>query len=109
MTENTAPSADPILQACFAFWNSKVLFSAVEMGVFTELAKGAEELQTLQGRFGIHPRAGRDFFDTLVALGFLRRTEGKYSNTAATDFYLDWHKPSYIGGILEMANQRLYQ
>ena len=109
MTENTAPSADHILETCFAFWNSKVLFSALEMGVFTELAKGAEELETLQGRLGIHPRAGCDFFDTLVALGFLRRAEGKYSNTAATDFYLDRHKPSYIGGILEMANQRLYQ
>jgi len=109
MAENTAPSADHILETCFAFWSSKVLFSAVEMGVFTELAKGAEELETLQGRLGIHPRAGCDFFDTLVALGFLRRTEGKYANTAATDFYLDRHKPSYIGGILEMANQRLYQ
>ena len=109
MAENTAPSADHILETCFAFWSSKVLFSAVEMGVFTELAKGAEELETLQGRLGIHPRAGCDFFDTLVALGFLRRTAGKYANTAATDFYLDRHKPSYIGGILEMANQRLYQ
>ena len=34
--------------------------------------------------------------------------DGKYANTPATDFYLDKHKPSYIGGILEMANQRLY-
>jgi len=109
MTENTAPSADLIMQVCFGFWGSKVLFSAIEMEVFTELAKRAENLETLQGRLGIHPRAGRDFFDSLVAMGFLRRTEGKYSNTAASDLYLDRHKPSYIGGILEMANQRLYE
>ena len=109
MTENPALSADPIMKTCFAFWNSKVLFSAVEMGVFTELASGPEELETLQGRLGIHPRAGRDFLDSLVALGFLRRADGKYANTPATDFYLDQHKPSYIGGIVEMANQRLYQ
>jgi hypothetical protein len=109
MTENPALSADHIMQVCFGFWGSKVLFSAVEMGVFTELAKQAEDVETLQGRLGIHPRAGRDFFDTLVALGFLRRVDGKYSNTPATDFYLDRHKSSYIGGILEMANQRLYE
>ena len=30
-------------------------------------------------------------------------------NTPSTDLFLDKHKPSYIGGILEMANQRLYR
>lgn len=109
MTEHSAPSADPILQICFGFWGSKVLFSAVEMDLFTELAKGPEDLETLQARLGIHSRAGRDFFDTLVALGFLRRDAGKYANTPATDFYLDRRKPSFIGGIVEMANLRLYE
>ncbi|HTZ32556.1 MAG TPA: methyltransferase [Methylomirabilota bacterium] len=109
MTENTAPSADHIMQVGLGFWASKALLSAVEMGVFTELAKRPEDLDTLQGRLGIHPRAGRDFFDALVALGFLRRVDGKYSNTLATDLYLDRQKSSYIGGILEMANQRLYE
>ena len=56
----------------------------------------------------MHPRSARDFLDTLVALGFLLRTDGEYSNTRASDAFLDKHKPSYIGGILEMANQRLY-
>ena len=109
MTENTKPSADHIMQVGLGFWASKALLSAVEMGVFTELAKKAEDLETLQGRLGVHPRAGRDFFDALVALGFLHRADEKYANTPATDLYLDRHKPTYIGGILEMANQRLYE
>jgi hypothetical protein len=109
MTENTVPSPELIMQVGLGFWASKALMSAVEMGVFTELAKRAEDLETLQGRLGIHPRAGRDFFDTLVALGFLQRLDGKYANTSATDWFLDKHKPSYMGGILEMANQRLYE
>ena len=109
MTENAALSADHIMQVGLGFWASKTLLSAVEIGVFSELARKAEDLETLQGRLGVHPRAGRDFFDTLVALGFLQRVDGKYANTPATDFYLDKHKPSYIGGILEMANQRLYE
>jgi O-methyltransferase domain/Dimerisation domain len=99
---------DHILQTGLAFWPSKVLLSAVEMEVFTELAKHPEDLETLQGRLGLHARGGRDFFDTLVALKFLERREGTYYNTPSTDFFLDKRKPSYIGGILEMANSRLY-
>ena len=104
----SAPSPDHILQIGLGFWASKTLLSAVEMEVFTELAKHPEDLNTLTGRLGLHPRSSRDFFDALVALGFLERKDGIYSNTPSTDLFLDKHKPSYIGGMLEMANQRLY-
>jgi len=111
MTEarRSEPQPDHILQVGLGFWASKTLLSAVEMGLFTELAKRPEDAEALQGRLGIHPRSAVDFFDSLVALGFLSRVNGKYANTPATDLYLDKHKPSYIGGILEMANQRLYE
>jgi 2-hydroxy-4-(methylsulfanyl)butanoate S-methyltransferase len=36
----TPPSADRIEQVAFGFMASKVLFSAIEFGLFTELAKG---------------------------------------------------------------------
>ncbi len=78
------------------------------MELFTELAKHPEDLETLQGRLGLHPRSARDFLDTLVALKFLERRDGKYHNTPSTEFFLDKRKPSYIGGILVMANNRLY-
>jgi hypothetical protein len=78
------------------------------MGVFTELAHGPEAFDDLSGRLGLHPRSARDFLDTLVALGFLERTGDRYGNTPETDLFLDRRKPSYIGGMLEMANHRLY-
>ena len=102
------PSPEHIMQIGLGFWASKTLLSAVEMGVFTELARKPEDMETLRGRLGLHPRAAHDFLDALTALGFLQRVDGRYSNTPATDLYLDKHKPSYIGGMLEMANQRLY-
>ncbi len=108
-TAVTQPDPGQILQTGLAFWASKTLLSAVEMEVFTELARHPEDLQALQSRLGLHPRSARDFFDTLVALGFLERdAAGIYRNTPATDLYLDKRKPSYIGGILEMCNHRLY-
>ena len=101
-------SPERILQTGMAFWASKTLLSAVEMELFTELAKHPGDLATLQGRLGLHPRGARDFLDALVALGFLRRVDGVYQNTPETATFLDKAKPSYMGGILEMSNHRLY-
>jgi hypothetical protein len=99
---------EKILQTGLAFWPSKTLLSAIELGVFTELARGPESFDSLRGRLGLHERSARDFFDTLHALGFLVRAGDKYANTPETDLFLDRTKPSYVGGILEMANHRLY-
>ena len=100
------PTPEHIMQIGLGFWASKTLLSAVEMGVFTELAQRPEGLEEVQGRLGLHPRSARDFLDALVALGFLERRDGKYANTPETDLFLDKKKPSYIGGILEMANRK---
>ena len=91
------------------FWASKTLLTAVELQLFTELAKHPETLAELSARLGLHPRSARDFLDALVALDLLERRDGTYYNTPSTDLFLDKHKPSYIGGIFEMANHRLYQ
>lgn len=111
MTQPSAasqPSPDQILQTGMSFWASKTLLTAIELEVFTQLAESPLTLDTLQGKLGLHARSARDFFDALVATGFLERNGNVYSNTAATDLYLDKRKPSYIGGILDMCNHRLY-
>jgi len=105
---NAPITPERIMQVGLGFWASKTLLSAVEIELFTELARHPENLEAVTGRLGLHPRASRDFLDTLVALGFLRRIDGVYSNTPETDLFLDKNKPTYIGGILEMANHRLY-
>src|SRR5262249_42109008 len=102
------PRPDHILQVGLGFWASKTLLSAVEMELFTELARHPEDSETIRERLGLHPRSARDFLDALVALGFLERRDGIYSNTPATEMFLDKGKPSYLGAVLEMANHRLY-
>ena len=96
------------MQVGLGFWASKTLLSAIEMELFTELARRPEDLEAIWRRLGLHERSARDFLDALVALGFLERQDGVYPNTPATDLFLDRDKPSYLGGILEMANHRLY-
>jgi SAM-dependent methyltransferase len=111
MTQLTSISADKIMQLGSAFWGSKTLLSAIELGVFTTLAKyGPLALEQLRSTLGLHERSARDFFDALVALGMLQRLpDGRYANTPETELYLDRSKPSYVGGILEMMNARLYR
>jgi hypothetical protein len=97
-----------ILETGLAFWPAKTLLSAIEIGVFTELGRGARPLTELSKTLALHERGARDFLDTLVALGFLQRTGDRYANMPDTDLFLDKNKPSYVGGMLEMANHRLY-
>lgn len=99
---------ETIMMIGLGFWESKTLLSAIEFGLFTELAKGPATLEAIQDRLRLHPRASRDFLDALVALKLLERTGTQYSNTAETDLFLDRAKPTYIGGVLEMCNARLY-
>ncbi len=100
---------DRIMQLGLGFWGSKTLLSAIELGLFSELATGPLDAAALAKRLKLHPRSARDFFDALVALGMLQRNGERYANTPETDLFLDRAKPSYMGGILEMANARLYR
>lgn len=102
-----------IIDTGFGFWQSKVLLTAIELEVFTHLGDKAQTGEVLGNELGLHPRAIWDFFDALVALGFLNRAgnggTALYSNTEETRIYLDKNRETYIGGILEMANDRLYR
>ena len=102
-----------IMEVGMAFWPAKVLLSAIELGLFTELGTNSMTGRELQGALRLHSRANPDFFDTLVALRFLDRDgdgpESQYRNTEETAAFLDRRSPQFIGGFLEMANARLYR
>jgi hypothetical protein len=101
-----------IMQTATAFWASKVLLTAVEVDLFTMLGDGTMSAPQLGKALGLHPRGTYDFFDALVALRFLERDgdgpEGKYKNTSETAAFLNKKSPTYIGGLPEMLNARLF-
>jgi hypothetical protein len=110
---STHTSPDHILKIGTGFFASKVLLSAVELGLFTALGDGAKTGGEIEAELGLHPRATYDFLDALVALKLLERdgdgVEARYANTRDTRRFLDRTSPDYIGGILEMSNARLYR
>ncbi|MEX2593328.1 MAG: methyltransferase [Anditalea sp.] len=113
--QTNQPSPATIMQIGSGFWASKILLTAVNFQIFTRLAENksmtAKELKT-DLEFHCTDRHVFDFLDTLAGFGFLNRVglleTAIYSNTIDTETFLDKNKPSYIGGILEMMNERLY-
>jgi len=75
-------SPEKIMLLGMAFWGSKTLLSAVELGLFTELGRQPLDAETLQHRLDLHPRSAKDFFDALVALGMLEGENRLYANTS---------------------------
>lgn len=102
-----------IMRTAFGFWESKVLLTAVEMDLFTLLGSGSMTAEQIERKLSLHPRGTYDFLDALVSMGFLDREGdgpgGLYKNTETTRHYLDKNGDSYVGGILEMLNARLFK
>ena len=115
MNESVSKDPDPskIMQIGMGFWASKTLLTAVNLKLFTHLAQSELTGREIQNRLGLHERSLYAFLDTLVALGFLKRKGIKenavYQNSEDSDMFLDQNKLTYIGGLLEMSNNRLYR
>ena len=109
---NAQQDPSHIMQTATSFWASKALLTAVELDLFTTLGDETMTASRLGDALGLHPRGTYDFFDALVALKFLNRDgdgqKGKYSNTPETASFLNKKSPTYIGGLPEMLNSRLF-
>lgn len=105
-------SPEQIMQLGMGFMASKTLLSAVELELFTVLATRPLSAAQLGERLSLHPRSVRDFLDALVSVRVLHREgdgpDGLYSNSPEAAMFLDKNSPAYLGGLLEMANARLY-
>ena len=101
-----------IMQVGMGFWGSKTLLSAVELDLFTKLGSDGMTAEQIAEDLGLDDRAVPDFPDALVALELLDReghaSDAVYRNTETGAVFLDKASPAYIGGLLEMANARLY-
>jgi O-methyltransferase/methyltransferase family protein len=109
MTAQVNPSN--IMQVGMGFFGSKTLLSAVELELFSKLNGGMTAAQIAE-ELKLDGRAVPDFPDALVALDLLERegegADAVYRNNESGAAFLDKASPAYIGGILEMANDRLY-
>jgi hypothetical protein len=109
------PTPQNIMQIDTSFWASKILLSAVRFELFTLLEENkkmtAKEIKESLN-FNCMERHVYDYLDALTGFGFLTREgileSAHYSNSVDAAFFLDKGKQTYIGGLLEMFNNRIY-
>jgi hypothetical protein len=93
--------------------DAKVLLVAVKLRLFDELRNGPLTGSQIGERLGLHARAIPDFPDALVALGLLQRDGdgpgARYANTPAGAACLVQGTESYVGGLLDLYNERTFR
>jgi 2-polyprenyl-3-methyl-5-hydroxy-6-metoxy-1,4-benzoquinol methylase len=117
MSVTTPVQVDPfkIIQVGLSFWSSKTLLAATKLGLFTVLSKQPLTAEQVKLKLDLNKEGlyVRDFLDALYSMGFLERigngVSAVYQNTPDTAMFLDKNQPAYLGGFLEMANDREYK
>ncbi len=101
--QNTSQQPSPILffETVNSFHRSEVLKAAVELGVFTAIDEGAVTAQEIAHRCETSERGMRTLCDFLVAIGFLKKTENRYTLTLDSGVFLSRRSPAYIGGAIK--------
>jgi len=96
-------SASKLFELFTAHWTSAILASAVEVGVFEHLVRGAATVDELSVATAVPKRSLQALLDALVALDLVTLTDGvRYENTAAAATYLIKGAPRYLGAFAKI-------
>ncbi|HEX8825864.1 MAG TPA: methyltransferase [Archangium sp.] len=99
-----------ILQVALAFEPAQTLFAGHRLGIFKAVDEKPLNAAELGQRCGLAPRATVGLADALVALGFLRKKDGLYSNAEdVSHFLVPGTGKNYLGGLIDYEIDNVYQ
>jgi ubiquinone/menaquinone biosynthesis C-methylase UbiE len=93
-------TSDRIQDALYGFARSQMLFTALDLDLFSTIAHGGDRVELLADQLEVDPRALRIFLDGLVGIGFLNKLEGTYHLPEDVQKYLVQESPHYLGGMV---------
>ena len=97
-------SSSTILDTAYAFRQSRVLLTAFELSIFTELGERSKTASDVSTALGTNQRATDRLMDALCAMDLLRKKGGKFANTPAAARFLVKGKPEYLAGLMHTAH-----
>lgn len=104
----TAVNSDRIQDTLYAFTRSQILFTALDLDVFTHVAAGADTQAALQLRLNVAPRGLGMLLNGLVGIGFLnKQADGAYTLPPDVATFLVKSNEDYLGGMVHHC-KRLY-
>lgn len=91
-----------------AYFQSKALQTAVELGVFGLLARGPATAELVSKELGLRHFLVTEFLDALAAMGLLEADAGQYRNSEPTAEFLVPGRPRYLGGSIQQHSRLHY-
>jgi ubiquinone/menaquinone biosynthesis C-methylase UbiE len=95
------PSPVLFFETINAYQRTAALKAAIELGVFTAIAEGADTAQAIAQKCDASERGIRILCDYLTIIGFLTKQEGRYGLTPDSAIFLNQRSPAYVGGSIE--------
>lgn len=95
-------SPQPVLEAVYGFAVTRALATAVELEIFTRVARDRATLDALCHDTGCPAGALSMLLAVLSAMGFLETSAGSYHLTAVSAAYLDKASSRYIGNYVSV-------
>ena len=91
------PSPVQIFNTIQGYQRAFALKAAVDLDLFTAIAKGSRTVAEIARNCNAAERGIRIMSDALVVMGFLTKSGNNYSLTPDTAFFLDSRSPAYFG------------
>jgi len=91
------PSPLQIFNTIQGYQRAFALKAAVDLDLFTVIAKGSRTTAEIAKTCNASERGVRILSDALVVMGFLTKSGNSYSVTPDTAFFLDNRSPAYLG------------
>ena len=102
-------TSDRIQDTLYAFMRSQILFSALDLDIFSLVDSGINTQTALQARLNTSERGLRILLNGLVGIGFLEKPTGeRYALPVDVKRFLVKDAPGYIGGMVHHC-KRLYE
>jgi hypothetical protein len=90
-------SHGPLFDALLAYQKTAAMRAAIELDVFSAIAEGHDEAETLAARIGANARGVRIICDFLAVEGFLSKSDGRYALSPVARTFLVRSSPAYAG------------
>lgn len=98
---NNQPSPALIFETINAYQRSAAMKGAIELDVFSQIAKGHTTAAQIADACQASERGIRILCDYLVIIGILTKSSDQYGLTQDSALFLDRHSPAYMGVVVD--------
>jgi SAM-dependent methyltransferase len=98
-TDNKLTTPEQITAAARAFTQSRLVLSAIELGVFSIVGDGPCSSGEVAVAISADPRATDRLLNALCGIGLLAKTDGRFANTPLAARYLVRQSPDYLASL----------